>query len=520
MKNIFFKSGLLAACNLVFTSQFVSAATKAEPKETVKTKPNVLMIIVDDWGPSDLSSMGSKFYETPNIDTLSSYSTNFQQAYVAYPRSVPSRYAMMTGLNCARPQKDVKGTEADERKVDKKSYAIAEPFKAAGYNTYFIGKWHLATDDCMPQDKGFDINIGGGHAGATSSHFAPFNQNYKPNQTTGEGGMIENMDDAAPGEYLTDYMSRKVVSYIEKEHKEPFFAVCSFYAVHTPIQAKKDIIAKYRAKKERLGLMEDTYIPEEAGERKAVQNNEVYAAMIESVDEGVGTMVKALKRTGQFDNTIILIISDHGGLSNRGAGNKRELATCNDPYKAGKGHLYEGGIRVPFIVHMPGQTKKISSDIPVVSYDIFPTVTDLCQVPLKKDALLDGKSLKAVVTNGKVDKTLKTRELFWHKAAERPTQTGDYVSSAVRKGNFKLIDFYTQNRVELYDVVNDPGEKNNLAQAKPDMVKALMGDIAQWRKDLNVNMPSDKKGANKAGARKGAGKKAGNGKADKAAQED
>lgn len=500
MKNTFLKAtGFFAACNLVFTSQFVSAATKVEPKAADQTKPNVLMIIVDDWGPSDLSCTGSKFYETPNIDSLVTSSTSFNQAYVAYPRSVPSRYSIMTGLNCARPQnKDIKGTEADERKVDKSSYAIAEPFQAAGYNTYFIGKWHLSTEDCLPQDKGFDINIGGGKAGATSSHFAPFNQNYKPDRPTAEGGMIENMDDAAPGEYLTDYMSRKVVSYLESEHKKPFFAMCSFYAVHTPIQAKKDIIAKYRAKKERLGLMEDKYVPEEAGERKAVQNNEVYAAMIESVDEGVGNMVRTLKRTGLYDNTIIVIISDHGGLSNRGAGNKRELATCNDPYKAGKGHLYEGGIRVPFFVHVPGQTRKINSDIPVVSYDIFPTVTDLCDVPLKKDAKLDGLSLKPLVTNTKADKTLKTRELFWHKAAERPTQTGDYVSSAVRKGNYKLIDFYRQNRVELYDVVKDPGEKNNLADAKPEVVKALMADVKQWRKELNVNMPDEAKEAKKA----------------------
>lgn len=477
-----------ATSGLVLLPAVVSAQGN---KASTEKSPNVLFILVDDWGARDLSCLGSKYYETPNIDQFAGQSTNFNNAYVAYPRSVPSRYSIWTGMHCARPQTGIKGTQDDERKIDINTYSIAEPFKAAGYNTYFIGKWHLSTDNCNPQDKGFEINIGGGHAGATSSHFAPFNQNYKAEKSKDEGGIIPDMDDAAPGEYLTDYMSRKVVDYIKSEHKKPFFAVCSFYAVHTPIQAKPEIIEKYKQKKISMGLTGDDYIPEEAGVRRAEQNNEVYAAMIESVDQGVGQMIQALKESGQYDNTIIVLFSDHGGLSNRGQ-NKRELATTNAPYKAGKGHLYEGGIKVPFMIHMPGQTKSKESNVLTAAYDIFPTLTDLCNVPLKENANLDGLSLKPVIQN-KSNKVLASRDLYWHKAAERPNQTGDYVSTAIRSGNYKLIDFYQQGRIELFDLSKDISETKNIATEKPDVTKKLMAKIEKWRKDLNVNMPSDKK---------------------------
>lgn len=188
------------------------------------------------------------------------------------------------------------------------------------------------------------------------------------------------MEDAKPGEYLTDYMSRKTVDYLKSvsTSNKPFFAVCSFYAVHTPIEAKKEVSERYRAKVRKLGLGEDPMKKEEAGVAKTQQDHPVYAAMIESVDEGIGHMIQTLKETGQYDNTIIVLISDHGGLSNRG-NNNRELATTNLPFKAGKGHLYEGGLRVPLLIHLPGQKKEVKSDVPVVSYDLLPTLADLCR---------------------------------------------------------------------------------------------------------------------------------------------
>lgn len=442
-------------------------------------KPNVLMVIVDDWGYHDLSLTGSKLYETHNIDRLADESTTFSQAYVAYPRSVPSRYSIMTGRHCARMQPTSK---SDDRKVDADSYCIAEPFKAGGYETFFIGKWHLSDGKTFPQHKGFDINIGGGKAGGTGTHFAPFNKEgvTKPDL------VIYGMDDAKPGEYLTDYMSRKTVDYIRQEHDKPFFAVCSFYAVHTPIEAKKELIAKYRKKVKSLGLSEDALKKEEAGVAKTQQDHPVYAAMIESVDDAVGNMITALKETGQYDNTVFVLISDHGGLSNRGM-KPRELATTNSPLKAGKGHLYEGGIRVPLLIHTPGQESKQIKDQKVVSYDLLPTLADICGLEVSKEAELDGVSIKPLL-DGKKQKQLDSRDLFWHKASERPNSTGDYVSTAVRSGNYKLIDFYLQDRVELYDLSKDPGENNNIAAQNPEKVKELMAKIETWRKDTGVKM--------------------------------
>lgn len=466
-------------------------AAAKDIKTTINAQqPNVLFIVIDDWGARDLSFAGSKFYETPNIDQLASQSISFNNAYVAYPRSVPSRYSLWTGMHCARPQGISKGQEADERKIDKSTLAIAEPFKAANYATFFIGKWHLATTDCLPQDKGFDINIGGGFAGATSSHFAPFNQNYKAESSKAEGGLVTDMEDADNGEYLTDYMTRKTIDYIKEKRKKPFFAVVSFYAVHTPLQAKKEMIDKYEQKKIALGLTTDNYIPEEAGVRKAQQNSAVYAAMIESVDEGIGRMLKALKESGQYENTMIVVVSDNGGLSNRGAGNKRELATNNDPYKAGKGHLYEGGVKTPLLIHLPKQRKPRTTDVLTAGYDLFPTVAAYCHVPVTKK--LDGKSLTPILM-GSTSKELSQRKIFWHKAAERPTSTGDYVSTAVRSGNYKLIDFYQQNRIELYNIKNDPSETMNLVTKEPKIAAKLLAEIEKWRTDMHVNMPHKEK---------------------------
>lgn len=486
------------------------------PAGTVNAKktrqPNVLMLVVDDWGAHDLSLTGSKLYETKNIDRLAEESTFFSQGYVAYPRSVPSRYSLITGRHCSRPQV---GAKTDDRKVDADSYCIAMPFKQAGYETFIIGKWHLSDGKTMPEDKGFDVNIGAGKAGSTGTYFAPFNKQGVSNPDK----LIYGMEDAEPGEYLTDYMSRKTVDYLKKASTsdKPFFAVCSFYAVHTPIEAKKEMTERYRAKIKKMGLGEDPMKKEEAGVGKTQQDHPKYAAMIESVDEGVGKMIQTLKETGMYDNTIIVLISDHGGLSNRGSGNNRELATTNFPLKAGKGHLYEGGLRVPLLIHLPGQKRKVNAETPVVSYDLLPTLADFCNAPVDPNAELDGVSLRPLL-DGKKDTKLQERDLFWHKASQRPTSTGDYVSTAIRSGKYKLLDFYRQNRIELYDLQEDPGETRNLAAQKPGLVKELMAKVETWRKETGVKMADAKlmnhddmklRNSSKLKAAKKAGRKAG-----------
>lgn len=470
----------------IFTASLIGAtittAANAKDKHQNNEHPNVLMFIVDDWGAYDLSLTGSKLYETPNIDKLADKSTVFSQGYVAYPRSVPSRYSLITGRHCARPQKRA---HQDDRKVDAESYSIAMPFKSAGYETFIIGKWHLSDNITTPEDKGFDINIGAGKAGATTSYFAPFNKEGVSNPDK----LIKGMDDAQPGEYLTDYMTRKTVDYINsrKDSDTPFFAICSYYAVHTPLQAKQESIRKFKKKIENMNLGTDPMAKEEAGDTKTQQDHPVYAAMIESVDESVGQILQTLKETGKYDNTVIVLISDHGGLSNRG--NNRELATTNRPFKAGKGHLYEGAIRVPFLVHTPGQNTRSNSETPVISLDLLPTLADLCNAPVDSSAELDGVSIKNLLGREGEHKTLN-RDLFWHKAAERPQSTGDYVSSAIRSGDYKLLDFYNQGRVELYNVVLDPGEQHNLVNEKPELAKQLMGKLNEWRTATNVKMKS------------------------------
>lgn len=448
--------------------------------QKVKQQPNVLMFVVDDWGANDLSFSGSKLYETKNVDKLASQSTFFSQGYVAYPRSVPSRYSLITGRHCARPQD---GAKSDDRKVENDSYTIAMPFQENGYQTFIIGKWHLNGKTTTPSDKGFDISIGAGKAGSTSSYFAPFNKEDVSNPDK----LIYGMEDAADGEYLTDYMARKTVDYVEMASKsdKPFFAICSFYAVHTPIEAKQNTTNKYKNKIEKMGLTKDPMKLEEAGDTKTQQDHPTYAAMIESVDDAIGDVIEALERTGEFDNTIIVLISDHGGLSNRG--NKRELATTNLPLKAGKGHLYEGGIRVPYLIHRPGQIKGFVSSVPVVSYDLLPTLVDMCNISVDKNAELDGVSIKELLGDKDKGKSLN-RDLFWHKAAQRPTSTGDYVSTAVRSGNYKMIDFYMQNRTELYNLDEDPGENHNIIEQEPAVAAQLMMKIKQWRKEMNVKM--------------------------------
>lgn len=461
-------------------SAAVTNAVHAKPKQSEEEHPNVLMFIVDDWGAYDLSLSGSKLYETPNIDRLANQSTVFNQGYVAYPRSVPSRYSLITGRHCARPQQSA---HQDDRKVDASSYCFAMPFKNAGYQTFIIGKWHLSDKVTSPTDKGFDISIGAGRAGATQSYFAPFNKNGETNSDK----LIQGMDDAQPGEYLTDYMTRKTIDYINgtKNSKKPFFAVCSYYAVHTPLEAKKEMIEKFERKLKTMNLGPDPMAKEEAGDTKTQQDHPVYAAMIESVDESVGKILTSLKEAGKIDNTIIVLISDHGGLSNRG--NNRELATTNRPLKAGKGHLYEGGLRVPFLIHTPKQTKRYDSNTPVISLDLLPTLADMCNAPVSPMAEIDGVSLRKLVDSHKSNYDLH-RNLYWHKTAERPQSTGDYVSSAIRSGDYKLIDFYNQGRVELYNVVSDPGEHHNLINDQPKIVSQLMEQLNKWRIETKVKM--------------------------------
>ncbi|MCM2373627.1 sulfatase [Aporhodopirellula aestuarii] len=468
---------LLPAILLLF------ALTSAE----AAPQPNVLFILVDDFGARDLSCYGSTLYETPNMDRLAARGVRFTQAYVAYPRCVPSRYAIFTGKHPARAQgqKDSPHVEPD------RDATIGQAFKDAGYSTFYCGKWHLGDGSSSPDKVGFDTIVAAGAAGSTRSFFAPYTVSRSKGH--GEKAAIVGLDDAPEGEYLTDRLTQETLSFIETSTKssgKPFFAVLAHYAVHTPIEAKKHLVKRYEAKLAGLPKPDAVWELESAGENMLVQNNATYAAMIQSVDNGVGRLLNQLRRLGIEDNTVVVLASDHGGLSARG--NQRGVATSNRPLRAGKGHLYEGGLRIPLIVRWPGKVKAgVEIATPVSTLDLFPTFVEIAGIPKPEKAGNDGVSLVSLLQGG----VAPDRDTFyWHNPAPRPTSTGDWFSSAIRRGDLKLIEFPTHEKVELYDLAVDPGESNNLAQQRPAERQRLLERLNEWRTSVGASMqPKEKK---------------------------
>lgn len=438
-------------------------------------KKNVLVFVVDDLGYYDIELHGSKLYETPAIDALAKEGVDFSNAYVAHPRCVPSRYALQTGQYPARVK--VPGTKEKLKEGDS---TIGQAFQKAGYQTFFAGKWHLGHhEEEFPHHKGYDINIAGCSAGAPRSYFAPYNVS-KNKKSSGKHGKIIGLDDAPKGEYITDRLTDETVKFINQKHDKPFFAMLAHYGVHTPIQGKKDMVDKYKKKLEGIPFEGERYIKKD-GTTKMRQDNVTYAAMIESVDESMSRVIKALKDKGLYKNTIIVFTSDHGGLSNRGVNNKRELATSNLPLRAGKGHVYEGGVKVPFIMVGPGVAKNKVNNQVTVNTDIFPTLLDMCGLDLLPEQHKDGMSIKPYLKKKRTDRTL-----FWHSPKDRPTSTGDTKCTAIRVGDYKLLDFYEEGKLELYDLKNDPTESNNLADSKKKLTKDLKTQIDQWRKEVEA----------------------------------
>jgi len=438
-------------------------------------KPNILFFLVDDLGWKDISLSGSELYETPNIDQLSETGVSFTNAYVAYPRCVPSRYAFITGKNPARSQIPGGG------KLKLSEVTIAEALKEAGYTTYFAGKWHLGKNEThWPQNQGFDVNIGGCGAGAPLSYFFPYNVSRKK----GDGKKIYGLDDGVQDEYLTERLTKETIKFIEANKDTHFFAYVSHYAVHTPIEAKQEVVDKYAKKIEGMDFEGEPYSFGPDGRHKMHQDHPVYAAMVESMDESLGQIIESLKKEGIYDNTIIILTSDHGGLSNSGIDSKRELATSNLPLRAGKGHSYEGGLKVPAIVKWSGYTEAgtINESI-ITGMDYYPTILEMAGLKLKPEEHVDGVSFVPALKGKTIN---KKREFFWHSPAGRPASTGDNDCSTIRIGNYKLIDFYEMDKTELYNLANDPYEKNNLAEQNPKLTKKLKTKLNNWKTEISA----------------------------------
>lgn len=439
--------------------------------------PNVLYIIADDWGAMDLGAAGSALYETPNIDALAQGGMQFSRAYQVFPRCVPSRFGMMTGQNPARDGWRLGGHMSLDH------VTIGEAFRDAGYDTLYVGKWHLGEeeDGKVPAAQGFATSIAAGGAGAPRSYFAPYNQGDH-----GKEKAIPDLDDAPPGEYLTDRLTEETIDWLRRDREQPFFAVLAHYAVHTPIQGKAHYTARYEEKLN--GQIYTGDLPEmvydQAGETKLRQDNAEYAAMVQSLDESVGRLMETLEALDLAEETIVVLTSDHGGLSSRGRGNKRPLATSNSPLRAGKGHLYEGGVRVPMIVSWPGKIAAgTSSDATVSGPDLYPTLLELSGHNARPEQHLDAVSFAPLLRG---DEHPARGPLYWHNPKARPTSTGDINASAILSGDYKLHWFYEFNRVELYNIADDPGETNNLADDLPAKREQLLAELQQYLREADA----------------------------------
>jgi arylsulfatase A len=445
--------GLLAVSMLVLIPFAVIAAEK----------PNVIVVLLDDAGQRDFGCYGSTYHKTPNLDAFAKQAVQFTDATSACPVCSPTRAAILTGQNPARfgltdwlpGQPDKPGFRlarpALPTGLPLTATTLAEALKPAGYTTGHVGKWHLGGEGLLPAQQGFDFGIAASHIGHPPSYFAPYaNKNAK----------IPGLDDAPKGEYLTDRLTDEAIKFMTTNRTKPFYLQLAHYAPHTPLQAKPETIAKYKA------------LP--AGR----QGNPTYAAMIENLDDNMGRLFKALEDLKLSDNTYIFLTSDNGGLATLEG--MPSAPTFNGPYREGKGYLYEGGLRVPFLVRGPG-VKAGTTKAACNSIDIFPTVLDLCGASAKA---VDGVSLKPVL----MGEAQPARELYWH--YPHYANQGGRPGGIVRVGNMKLIEFYEENRRELFDLSKDVGESKNLAVEKPEVVKELAAKLDAWRKSIDAKMPT------------------------------
>jgi arylsulfatase A-like enzyme len=430
-------------------------------------RTNVVVILMDDLGGRDLGCYGSTYYRTPHLDRLAAAGMKFTDAYAACPVCSPSRAALLTGkyparLNLTdwlpgrpdRPDQKLLRPVINQQ-LPKEEATLADRLRAAGYTTGQVGKWHLGGKGFEPDRRGFDVTVAGDEAGSPRSYFAPYKSR--------EGRFMPGLEKAPEGEYLTDRLTAEAEKFIEANRDRPFFLYLAHYAVHIPLRAKADVVARYKA-----------------GGPAGTQNNPVYAAMIESMDDSVGRIVAKLDELNLSGRTAVLFTSDNGGLSVLEGPNTP--STINSPFREGKGYLYEGGTRVPLLVRWPGVTRPDTvSGRPVSGIDFLPTILDLCG--LKNESKVDGVSLRPVLA-GQGD--LPPRPQYWH--YPHYSNQGGRPGSSIRDGDFKLIEFFEDGRRELYDVRKDAGETRNLALEQPEKAKELAGKLEAWRREVGARV--------------------------------
>ncbi len=443
---------------LVLNFAQVAVAADADPTRP----PNVILIVADDLGWTDLGCYGSDLYESPALDRLAEEGLKFTSAYSACTVCSPTRAALLTGQYPARlrvtdwipglPPSNPKLTVPDfTRHLPLETTTIAERLQALGYATASIGKWHLGGPDYYPERHGFDLNVGGNdQPQPRPGYFAPYD--------------IDTIAQGPPGEYITDRLGAEAVKFIQASADRPFFLYMPHFAVHLPVQGKRRLVARYRAKVEE-------------GQR---HTNAPYAAMIDSMDQTVGLIRRTLRELQLADDTVIIFTSDNGG---------RIPTTSNAPLRAGKGSCHEGGVRVPLIVYWPGHAPPAGTcDVPVISTDLYPTILEIVGALPTPEQPCDGVSLVPLLTGGG---DLAARPLYWHYPHyQHYQQQGTTPYGAIREGDWKFIEYYDGSPAELYQLRDDLSESNNLAGVESSKASELQRKLHQWLAAVDAQMPT------------------------------
>lgn len=469
------------------------------------SRPNIVLILADDLGWKDLSNQGSVYYESPHIDRIAKEGMKFNRGYAACQVCSPSRAAILSGKSPARLKiTDWIGAKMGDqwerntrllpayyhRHLPHSDVTMAEAFGAAGYRTFFAGKWHLGGKGSLPQDHGFDVNIGGNHRGSPSGgYFSPYKNS--------------NIENGPPGEQLPLRLGRETADWIEANQDQPFLAFLSFYSVHGPLETTKALWKKYRDKTLQFPQPANRFLIDRTSPVRQIQDNPIYAGMVESMDDAVGIVLQRLETLDLIENTIIIFTSDNGGVS---AGDCK--ATANLPLRGGKGRQWEGGIRVPLYIRLPNGKPGITTT-PAIGTDFYPTLLELCGLPMRPNQHVDGVSLAPILLNGndpkmsnasdtpdsadglamqKAVEKLDRRHLFWH--YPHYGNQGGEPSSIVSQGQWKLIYYYEDDRGELYNIIDDVGERNDVASQHPGIALSMRSTLQQWLKKTDAELPT------------------------------
>lgn len=488
-------------------------------------KPNVVFFLVDDLGWTDLGCYGSHFYETPNIDHFAKEGVRFTNAYAACHVSSPTRASILTGKYPATlhltdwlpgrrnfPFQRLKNADVIQN-LPYEEITIAEALKEQGYTTAIFGKWHLGEDPSNPLAHGFDVQIPNWEKGwPNGSYYYPFK--------------LDGIEDKK-GDYLTDRLTDEALEFIENKKDQPFFLYLSHFAVHDPIEGRPDLVEKYQQKLKEMPqkeapafilegnpdspnpvsfkdaqklLQEKEYegfsqLPNQMVKIKQYQDNVQFAGMVESVDESLGRILAKLKELGLDDNTIVIFFSDNGGMAAANFGNPERVvtsdmldiafSTSNLPLRGAKGWLYEGGIRVPMIIKWPNRgSKGMECDVPVISVDFYPTIMEMLGLKVPAEQKVDGVSIVPLL---KGEQKLDRDAIYWH----FPQYSNHGMQSpggAIRSGDYKLLEYFENNTVQLFNLKKDLGEQHDLSQSEPEKVQELRAMLHKWRKEVNVQI--------------------------------